>query len=241
MAYLRCDIWSDSLQMTTSITAILPDVGELKAAKVVYLLHGLSDNCSCWSRFTAVERYANEYGAAVIMPEVQRSFYTDMALGVGYFTYVQKELPQICARLFGLSQKREQNFVMGLSMGGYGALKCALTAPWQYAGCAGFSSVTDMERRADSNSPEMRAIFGVPVMVPESASLTKLLETQNATDLPRFFMTCGEQDRLYEENCNFAKALEEKGAALEFLHWPGNHTWDFWDKSVKMALDKLLI
>ena len=87
----------------------------------------------------------------------------------------------------------------------------------------------------------MRAIFGVPVMVPESASLTKLLETQNATDLPRFFMTCGEQDRLYEENCNFAKALEEKGAALEFLHWPGNHTWDFWDKSVKMALDKLLI
>ncbi len=241
MAYLRCDIWSDSLQMTTSITAILPDVGELKAAKVVYLLHGLSDNCSCWSRFTAVERYANEYGAAVIMPEVQRSFYTDMALGVGYFTYVQKELPQICARLFGLSQKREQNFVMGLSMGGYGALKCALTAPRQYAGCAAFSAVTEIEKRAASKSPEFQAIFGFPAVPPESARLTKLLEKQKAADLPRFFMTCGEQDRLYEENCNFAKALEEKGAALEFLHWPGNHTWDFWDASVKMALDKLLI
>ncbi len=241
MAYLRCDIWSDSLQMTTSITAILPDVGELKAAKVVYLLHGLSDNCSCWSRFTAVERYANEYGAAVIMPEVQRSFYTDMALGVGYFTYVQKELPQICARLFGLSQKREQNFVMGLSMGGYGALKCALTAPRQYVGCAAFSAVTEIEKRAASKSPEFQAIFGFPAVPPESARLMKLLEKREGVGLPRFFMTCGEQDGLYDENCRFAKALAEKGAAMEFLHWTGNHTWDFWDKSVKMALDKLLI
>ena len=125
-------------------------------------------------------------------------------------------------------------------MGGYGALKCALTAPWQYAGCAGFSSVTEIESRAASKSPEMQAIFG-SALAPENARLTKLLEKQKAADLPRFFMTCGEQDRLYEENCNFAKALEEKGAALEFLHWTGNHTWDFWDKSVKMALDKLLI
>lgn len=241
MANLRCDIWSDSLRMMTSIAAILPDAGELKDAKVVYLLHGLSDNCSCWSRFTAIERYAREQGAAIIMPEVQRSFYTDMALGVGYFTYVQKELPQICARLFGLSQKREQNFVMGLSMGGYGAWKCALTAPGQYAGCAGFSSVTDIERRAAGGSLEYQAIFGPALQVPENASLTKLLEKQDAANLPRFFMTCGEQDGLYAENCNFAKALEEKGAALEFLHWPGNHTWDFWDKSVKMALDKLLV
>ena len=102
MAHLRCDMTSESLGMNTSLEVILPDKGKLKDAPVVYLLHGLSDNCSGWSRYTAVERYARDCGAAVVMPEVQRSFYTDMALGPRYFTYVSQELPRLCARFFGL-------------------------------------------------------------------------------------------------------------------------------------------
>lgn len=96
---------------------------------MLYLLHGLSDNHSCWLRRTAVDRYAEEYGIAVVMPEVQRSFYCDMAHGPAYFTYIADELPQICQRLFRLSDKREDTFIAGNSMGGYGALKAALSRP----------------------------------------------------------------------------------------------------------------
>ena len=74
--------------MNTSLEVVLPDGGKLRDAPVVYLLHGLSDNCTGWTRYTAIERYARDKGAAVVMPEVQRSFYTDMALAVDYFTYV---------------------------------------------------------------------------------------------------------------------------------------------------------
>ncbi len=148
MAHLRCDVYSAILGMSTSLEVILPDEGRLKDAPVIYLLHGLSDNCTGWCRYTAVERYARNRGAAVIMPEVQRSFYMDMAMGLDYFTYVQQELPQICGRMFGLTARREKNFIMGLSMGGYGALKCALANPRQYAGCAAFSAVIEVEKRA---------------------------------------------------------------------------------------------
>ena len=230
--------------MSTSLEVILPDEGKLKDAPVIYLLHGLSDNCTGWSRYTAIERYARDKGAAVIMPEVQRSFYADMSLGVGYFSYVSKELPQICARFFGLSTKREKNFVMGLSMGGYGALKCALTYPRQYAGCASFSGVGDIAGRLGRAEGKMvrefQAIFGPDMKVPEEASLLRLLEKRKAYQLPKFFITCGEQDGLYPDSCKISEALEKKGANVTFKHWPGNHTWDLWDKSVQMAIQALL-
>lgn len=230
--------------MSTSLEVVLPDAGRLGDAPVIYLLHGLSDNCACWTRYTAIERYARDKGAAVIMPEVQRSFYADMAMGPDYFTYVSRELPRICARLFGLSGKREKNFVMGLSMGGYGALKCALTYPKQYAGCASFSAVTEMDSRAaradERFARELQAIFGMERRIPPEASLQALLAKRRASQLPEFFITCGEQDGLYPENCRFAEALEQKGAAVSFSHWPGDHTWDLWDKSVDLAIRALL-
>lgn len=245
MAHLRCDIKSQTLGMTTSLEVVLPDEGSLQDAKVVYLLHGLSDNCSGWCRYSAVERYAFNHGAAVVVPEVQRSFYTDMALGLDYFTYVSRELPQLCTHYFGLGSRREQTYVMGLSMGGYGALKCALTDPSRYAACASFSAVTDIRRRArqcpdNQGEDEFRAIFGPRMEIPAPSSLFDLLEGREAAELPEFFLTCGEQDSLYEENCRFVRALEEKGAAAEFRHWPGDHSWDLWDKSVCLAFDRFL-
>ena len=146
MSILRADFYSEQLTMNTSAIIMLPDDIPNSRARVLYLLHGLSDNCTGWMRLTGIERYARERKMAVVMPEVQRSFYTDMAYGVNYFSYVAKELPQKMRKMFGFSAKREKNMIAGLSMGGYGALKCALTYPEQYFGCAAFSSACDMER-----------------------------------------------------------------------------------------------
>ena len=128
MAHLRCDFRSDAMAMNTSMTVILPEKTDLSQVPVVYLLHGLEDNCTGWARYTSVERYAREKNAALVMPEVQRSFYADMDRGLPYFTFIHDELPEICRGFFGFSAQREKNYLMGLSMGGYGALKCALRA-----------------------------------------------------------------------------------------------------------------
>lgn len=244
MAYLRCDVNSDFLKMNTSMIVLLPDKRQPAEVPVVYLLHGLSDNCTCWTRYSSVERYAREHEVAVVMPEVQRSFYTDMVFGVDYFSYIQKELPEVCNRLFGLSMKRESNFVMGLSMGGYGALKCALTAPSRYAGCAAFSSVTDIVGRIhgadEERQKEFCAIFGIEKEVPQVCDLFALAEQADVDSLPEIYLTCGEQDTLYEDNVRFAKLLKGRGIGAGFLHWPGDHNWEFWDRSVKQAFEALL-
>ncbi len=243
MAHLRCDFRSEVMDMNTSMTVVLPEGVRQSQIRVVYLLHGLADNCTGWSRYTSVERYAREHNVALVIPEVQRSFYADMEQGIPYFTFIHHELPQICGNFFGFSQEREKTCLMGLSMGGYGALKCALTTPERYAAVATFSAVADIAefvKTAEGNRPQLRGIFGQDLTVPDACDLMKLAAAAEASALPKLYMTCGEQDALLAGNTRLAALLEEKGADIRFEHWTGSHDWVFWDACVCRAMDYLL-
>ena len=131
MIRMRTDFFAESLGMGTSMVVLMPqaasgigmegaDGGQAPgdAVPVLYLLHGLSDDCTIWERRTSIERYATEKGIAVVMPEVRRSFYCDEEAGEKYWTFVVEELPELVARTFHVSTAREDTFVAGLSMGG---------------------------------------------------------------------------------------------------------------------------
>lgn len=244
MAHIRCDFRSETLDMGTSMTVFLPESIDCSKARVVYLLHGLADNCTGWARYTSVERYARRYNVAVIIPEVQRSFYADMKQGLPYFTFVSKELPRICSNMFGLSQERKLNYIMGLSMGGYGSLKNVFNFPGRYEGCATFSAVTDIVDSVSTiqgqRALEYEAIFGKGLTVPQDCNLFAMLDAFKASnvlasEMPRFYMSCGRQDELLAQNERFASELSSAGYDCKFESWDGVHNWDFWDPAVEKA------
>lgn len=246
MAFFNGSIQSHAMQMRTGLAVCLPmDICD-RAAKdipVVYLLHGLSDDHTCWFRYTSAERYANQYQAALVIPEVQRGFYTDMQYGLPYLTYIAEELPQIVHRLFGLGGCREKTFVAGLSMGGYGALKCGLRYPDRFGGCAGFSSVTDTSRREDSVLPrqEFTGIFGDKV--DEKDDLFYLAEQcaqLPEAKRPQIYMSCGQEDWLTADNQKLHTRLAQLGIAHTYETWPGGHEWGFWDESLRRTLELFL-
>ena len=154
MALLHVDFFSDVLGMCQQMDVILPEQthgqigmegvrGEGKYP-VLYLLHGMSDDHTIWQRRTSIERYASDYGIAVVMPTTQLGWYTDMHIGYKWWTYISKELPAICRSFFPyMSDKREDTFAAGLSMGGYGALKCGLLAPDTFGAVASLSGGVD--------------------------------------------------------------------------------------------------
>src|SRR5690606_33749942 len=135
MMRLRCDFHSSALGLATSMTVLLPQrdaAGQIGVGggvrdggtPVLYLLHGLSDDDTIWGRRTSIERYVSDLGLAVVMPQVHRSFYSDVVGGDGnYWQFIADELPQLVADSFQVSARREDTFVAGLSMGGYGAMK----------------------------------------------------------------------------------------------------------------------
>lgn len=139
MAFIQCGFHSDVLGRACAMNVILPQkvktqIGMASSGSgrkdypVVYLLHGLSDDHTIWSRRSSIERYAAEYEVAVVMPNGERGFYTDMVEGYRYWTMLSEELPEIVCNLFPVSPRREDTFAAGLSMGGYGALKLARAA-----------------------------------------------------------------------------------------------------------------
>ena len=236
MALVQMNYSSRVLGMNTVIHAILPDNVPLSRCNVVYLLHGLTDNSTGWLRYTSCERYARERNLAVVLPEVQRSFYIDGVYGLNYFTYVSAELPEAMAHFFGLSREREKNYIMGLSMGGYGALKCALTYPERYAGCGSFSGVTDLDAYRQRSAialqeKELTALLGQEQTVAPENDLSALLK--QASSLPPIYLSCGEDDPHYPANCRFARQLEQQQCRFRFDHRPGGHSWDFWDRSIQ--------
>ena len=134
MALLRIDHVPETVKVNLPLNIILPDPGKMGAIpvakrKVLYLLHGLSDDASAWQRYSSIESVAAAYGLVVVMPSVGRSFYTDQPNGQKYFTYLTEELPRYLADIFGLAPRREDTFIAGNSMGGYGAFKAALLHP----------------------------------------------------------------------------------------------------------------
>lgn len=233
MAYLQCVFYSKALEMDTCVNVILPNEGDLSQTKVVYLLHGLSDNYSAWCRYSSVEKYAQNMGVAVIMPEVQRSFYCDTASGMAYFRYISEELPRLCRHFFSLSSDPKLNYIMGLSMGGFGALKCALTHPERYAGCGSFSGALRMDDEILRNvlkREELAALVGPDCKAGQANDLIRL--SAKAESLPPIYLSCGEQDRLYPMSVEFAAHLEKLGVRHRFDHRPGTHSWRFWDQSL---------
>ncbi len=249
MAIMRCDVMSQTMQMTTSCVVVNP-VDRLQSSprKVLYLLHGLSDNCSAWLNNTNIAVLAERYQFCIVMPEVQRSFYMDMKFGLPYYTYVSQELPALCANLFGFSQQREDNYVAGLSMGGYGALKIGMANPDRFAACAGFSSAADLNARAEddalSRGGEMQAIFGRTTHVLDEENdlfaLSSKLSALSAAQQPDIYVTCGTEDFLYNENQKLRRHMEALPLNYTYEEWTGGHEWFFWQESVRRFVEKYM-
>ena len=249
MAHLRCDFFSESLGLSTSMTVLLPQqtstqIGKAGAAwpgppPVLYLLHGLSDDDTAWLRRTSIERYVSELGLAVVMPQVHRSFYSDELHGLRYWTFLSEELPQLVDSFFHVSTRREDTFVAGLSMGGYGALKWALRQPERFAAAASLSGALDVASRGPRQGPPgdpelFGRIFG-DRGVDRSDDLTALVRAQR-DHTPALYVCCGTEDHLYPENERFAQICMDSGVALTTDFGPGEHEWGYWDTRIRDVL-----
>jgi len=255
MALLRCDVMSEVLKAATSMTVILPqDLATPfspepspvdPAPPVLYLLHGLGDDSSAWTRQTAIERYVRPYGLAVVMPQVGRSFYTDQVHGQPYWTFLSEELPALVESMFRVSTAREDTFVAGLSMGGFGAMKWGLRAPERFAAVASISGVLDVARvrrlREERREAALHASFGEDDLEGTEEDVRTLLTRAAASSrtLPPLYICCGEGDTLYDDNVRFASLAADLGLPLTAEFGPGEHEWDYFDAAIQRVLDWL--
>jgi S-formylglutathione hydrolase FrmB len=250
MALLTCDFFSDALELGTTMTVVLPQQtqeqigvsgadGRNAAPPVLYLLHGLSDDHSAWHRYTAISRYAEAAGVAVVMPAVHRSFYANEAHGHRYWDFVSEELPEVVQSFFRVSARPEDTFVAGLSMGGYGALKLALTHPDRFGAAASLSGALDVRYLASrpDRADLFRLVFDANVR--DSDDLFTLLET--GPPKPPLYIGCGTDDALLDSTERFVDAARSAAVDVTVDLRPGDHVWSLWDAMIADVIDWLPI
>ena len=266
MSVFEGTIFSKALNKDTHLTVIIPhDTRQHHGVRAslkpgiqkhdfphtMILLHGYTDCDSTWVRRTSLERYAELYDMAIIMPDGESSFYNNMVYGANFFDYITQELPVLASEMFNVATDPENLYIGGLSMGGYGALLAALTYPEKYSGCAAFSSGADikgivktaLEGAGNTVSQGLdvaaKAIFGNPPVIPDTSDLYWLAQRVNHP--LRVYMTCGKQDFLYDSNTRLRDVLKKNpNVELQWEEWDGVHEWGFWDVSIQKFFEKYI-
>lgn len=242
MSWMQCSFYSNVLNIECPVNVIMPTgikgrENKINNVPVLYLLHGLTEDHTVWMRRTSIERYVLRRNIAVVMPTVHQSLYTDMSYGSDYFRYISEELPSFIKSTFHISDKREDTFAAGLSMGGYGAFKLGLSQPEKFMGVASLSGAVDIHRvlAEGKNLKETKAVFGVQIQ-PEN-DLYKLAEKcEIEGQFPNMYQCCGTEDFLYVDNIEFCEFIRKKNKLHTYEESSGGHTWKFWDSSIQKVL-----
>ena len=276
MALVTMDLQSEFLKGNTEITVVLPDkpwgaepanfYGNGKKYPVLWLLHGTFGDHTDWLRKSNIEMYACERDCIVVMMSALNTVYDnwpDFCMGFDNFKYITEELMPLIHNWFPASDKREDNFIAGLSMGGRGTMKLSLERPDLFGGAASLSSVpTDL----DGDAEALKKLFDTPKAELTGADFMKgrtwndmhrsgsveaylngrdntwrhLKDRQDdGTIVPKYFFSMGTEDPSYlngnyQKFMDYAKSL---GVNAVFTEGPGRHEWRVWDRDIQLARD----
>lgn len=228
MARIQCNVISYTLKRTVDINVILPSVSIPESLfedechhdythkyPVVYLLHGFGNNHAQWCGYSNVELYAEERKIAIVMISGENKNYLNQEQDM-FYDFIENELIEYIEGVFPISSRKEDRFIAGLSMGGFGALYHGLKNTGKYSAIGAFSPAIQM-RDVD-------------------VDLFKELDKSDA-NIP-IYITCGNKDFLYELNLKFVDALKQKRVEYTWISEEGyEHEWRFWDLAIERFLD----
>lgn len=263
MSFIQLNTFALSLMRQTVVNIILPDDAPImlttgnphyeRPTKTLFLLHGFSGNMHDWVTGSNIQDIAIRYNLAVVMPAGDNSFYLN-GRGTGrlYADFVGKELVEYMRKTFGLAMKKEDTFIAGLSMGGFGALHTGLQFPENYGKLAAFSSaliVHEIKNQKPGFYNEVAdydyfsSVFGNLDELEESVNnpeyLVKELKKQKE-EIPAIYMAVGTEDFLLENNRQMHAFLEAEQIEHTYIEGPGAHEWDFWNAHIEPAVCWLL-
>lgn len=254
MAVINLRFNSEILGFATAVRILIPTewakefdykghYGNKERLPVLWLLHGGSDNYADWHDCTTVQLLADTYKMAVVMPDAQNSSYSNMAFGPDWFDYMTRELPEYIYERFPIAREREKNYISGMSMGGFGALKIALRYPERFLAVCPIASAVGLPEQYVHHTTDERKWFGREFekifghyehpeeLIGSVEDCYWLLDTalENKKSIPAMMLSQGTEDFTYEGNKKFYEYATSKGVPVKWVEAPGVHDWKSWN------------
>lgn len=260
MAIVKVNFFSESLMRTVNFMAVIPiDKREMDGEglrskdaplKTLYLLHGIYGGEYDWLTSTRIFKWAKDRNLAVILPAGENSFYNDNGFE-RYGTFVGDELVRFTRTMFRLSDRREDTFVGGLSMGALGAFYSAFRYPdtFGYVGALSTAAIADQYPAGEGNPTGLldrrsyyETVFGKEDAFEGSRADYRKLALDLAGSgkkLPEIFMAVGKDDPLLQNSRDYREFLVKAGIPVDYREDVGAHDWAFWDRNLYRFLEWL--
>lgn len=254
MARFNINFYSTSLCRNVSFNMFIPNDpreagNQDKKMKTVFYLHGYT---GCAEDFWSFTDLAEKYHFAMVMPNGENSFYLDAAAtGAKYCTYVGEELINYIRKTFGLAMEKEDTFICGLSMGGFGALHTGLSYPQTFGKIVALSSALIVNEIAKLKEGESNPVANYEYYFRNFGELAALKESNNdpekliddfikeKREIPEIYMACGTEDFLLQENRDFHAFLESRKVAHQYIESKGIHDMVFWNEYFRKSAEWL--
>jgi diacylglycerol O-acyltransferase/trehalose O-mycolyltransferase len=256
-------IASPAVGSEVKVRLLLPKgyrTGESKPLPVLYLLHGCCDTYVSWTRSTDIVKLSAGLNLLVVMPDGGKAgFYSDWQTGPAWERFHLTELPALLAQTYGAGEPRA---VVGVSMGGLGALGYAARHPGMFRAAASFSGIVHTRLTPDtaqgylglvsSQGEDASALWGDPV------ADAAIWREHNPYDLAdrlagtKVYIACGNGEPgpldaegapfdeieagLGRENAVLAKRLRNsEPKPTVHLYGAGTHSWVYWNRDLHDA------
>lgn len=241
MAWINIDFKSETLNMPVMLDILIPQGHG--GYKTLYLLHGAGGDHSSWLINSRVADYAEHKNIAIVMPSADNKCYVNNRHGKDYSDYITKELIDKCEAWFSLSKNKEDRYIAGMSMGGYGAFYSALEHPDLYNKAFSYSGLLNILARYDNpQGLDMYPVFGdrkeliecgKDLFTKAEKSKNSFKDTDNAT---QFYIYCGLGDTRLDMSRDMYDCMSRCGYNVYKHESEGDHSWQYWDKCIQETI-----
>lgn len=208
---------------------------------VATLLHGVYGSHWVWSQKAGVHLTAQRMIDAGELPPMLIAMPSDglMYDGSAYLphsgrrfdAWIVEDVPNALVEAELPTSPESPQFLAGLSMGGYGALRLGAVHPERFRAFAGHSSITELEQLKLFVEEDL-SVYGDQAGADSVIGLMK----QNVDRLPPFRFDCGVEDELIEPNRTLHQQLTDAGIEHEYAEHPGGHEWPYWAEHIQTTL-----
>lgn len=254
MAVMRLTFCSGKLRTSTDVHIVYPlkrnSFGDPEGRipqytisgekyQVLWLIHGGGDNYANWVYYTRIVELAEMKNLIVVMPSMRD--FTSSRDDVDYFGYLTEELPAYIRRILPVSELREDNFIAGLSMGGYISYRAALNYPERYSHVGSLSSPLDIVEDYRVRHAGSKTLASADSLIGTDKDICALVEKnlREGKEMPRMFQACGTEDFTWDINEHMRDFFRSKNLDLTWKQGSGIHNWVFWSEYITKLLDWL--
>lgn len=250
MAFIHMNFRSSEITRSVYPLVFLPDLNQWRDIDppypTLYFLHGYSGGAMETAMFSNIALYAMRYGIAVVLADGENSFYTDdEKRNANFSRFFGEELVEVTRSVLPLSDRREDTWIAGISMGGYGALINGLRFRERFSKIGMLSPALGYRlknNKVPENCPvpagELQETLGTWEDYSGSYRDERhmiMSAAENGQPVPEIFVGIGKNDPLYPAAGRFREYSREAGLEPEWYEAAGGHDHTFW----KQALDPL--